>query len=200
MQVKPEGLIVVKVGGSLYDLPDLGPRLRSCLQSLAPASVLLVPGGGSMADVIRRFDEVHRLGEEKAHWLALRALSLNAAFLKELLPQAHLVSDSSERHLPLLAILDAHAFAIHDEGRPGALPHLWHATSDAVAARAAVVGQAAGLVLLKSITIPPEVSWDEASQRGWVDRFFPQVLLQATRPLRVWSVNLRKWRSVSGGR
>ena len=41
-------MIVVKVGGSLFDLPDLGPRLRAFLASLADEDRLLVPGGGSL--------------------------------------------------------------------------------------------------------------------------------------------------------
>ena len=32
-------MIVVKVGGSLYDHPRLGPGLRACLDSLAPEAV-----------------------------------------------------------------------------------------------------------------------------------------------------------------
>ena len=37
-------LVVVKVGGSLYDLPDLGLRLRAFLhEQCAGASVILVP-------------------------------------------------------------------------------------------------------------------------------------------------------------
>ena len=36
--------VVVKVGGSLYDLPDLGVRLRHFLDKLADADVVLVTG------------------------------------------------------------------------------------------------------------------------------------------------------------
>src|SRR4051794_12217769 len=78
-----EPLIVAKVGGSLYDLPDLGARLKLWLGPLP--RVLLVPGGGAMADAVRRLDNVHGLGEEASHWLALRALELNAQFLSHLL-------------------------------------------------------------------------------------------------------------------
>src|SRR5262249_50947889 len=80
--------VVVKVGGSLYDLPGLGARLRAWLERLPSREVLLVPGGGPAADVVRDLDRLHRLGEEAAHWLALRALSVNARFLAALLPGA----------------------------------------------------------------------------------------------------------------
>ena len=37
--------IVVKVGGSLFDWPELGPRLGRWLKTLPSNRVLLVPGG-----------------------------------------------------------------------------------------------------------------------------------------------------------
>ena len=80
--------MVVKVGGSLFDWPDLGPRLRQWLAANAPREVILVPGGGPTADVIRTLDRTHGLGDEAAHWLALRAMAVNAELLAALLPGA----------------------------------------------------------------------------------------------------------------
>src|SRR5262249_28790698 len=120
--------IVVKVGGSLFDLPDLCPRLSRWLATLSARRVLLVPGGGPTADVLRLLDRVHRLGEEASHWLALQALALNAHFLARLLPGV--VTAGWEECPPLwqagqVPILDAHRFVLSDEGSAGALPHLW---------------------------------------------------------------------------
>ena len=44
--------IVVKVGGSLFDWPDLTPRLRDYLATLAGKNVLLIPGGGPAAPAL----------------------------------------------------------------------------------------------------------------------------------------------------
>jgi aspartokinase-like uncharacterized kinase len=77
-------LTVAKVGGSLFDLPDLRDRLRDWLRSVA-GPVLLVPGGGDGADIIRRLDQTHGLGEEAAHWVALRVLTVNAHLLAGLI-------------------------------------------------------------------------------------------------------------------
>src|SRR5689334_11330827 len=77
-------MIVVKVGGSLFDHPALGPGLRDFLQTLAPREVLLVPGGGPVADAVRKLDRTHELGEEAAHWLALRSLGVTAELLRSL--------------------------------------------------------------------------------------------------------------------
>src|SRR5262249_17829191 len=70
------GPVVVKVGGSLFDLQDLGPRLHALLTVRPQCSPLLVPGGGAVADVVRALDRRHQLGEETSHWLALQAMSL----------------------------------------------------------------------------------------------------------------------------
>src|SRR5262249_54432725 len=134
------GVLVVKVGGSLYDLPDLGPRLRRFLASVAQGDRLLVPGGGATTDAIRSFGPDQGLGPEPSHWLALRACAVNARFLACLLPEARVVSDPG--HCRDLDILDPFLFVANDEGRPGCLPHHWDATSDSVAARAAVTARA----------------------------------------------------------
>jgi aspartokinase-like uncharacterized kinase len=185
--VDVDGLVVVKVGGSLFDLPDLGPRLCAWLTALGAADVLLVPGGGPTADVVRALDRGHGLGEETSHWLALRALTLNAYFLQALFPGAAVVGQPHERPIPsaVPAILDAFRFAQADEGRPGQLPHCWAVTSDAVAARVAVTAGARQLVLLKSVTIPEGLTWAEAGQRGFVDEWFARVLEQAPAELTI---------------
>jgi aspartokinase-like uncharacterized kinase len=196
----PPALAVVKVGGSLYDLPDLGARLRRWLdEHLARCRVVLVPGGGPVVEVIRRLDRIHGLGEEASHWLALRALTVNAHFLASLLPQSCVCGDLSELgriwDKRNLSILDVHEFARGDEERPGPLPHSWTVTSDALAARVAVVLQARHLVLLKSTTIPQGVDWTEAAHRGWVDAMFATLLQDAPANLCVNAVNLRTWSS-----
>jgi aspartokinase-like uncharacterized kinase len=190
---------VVKVGGSLYDWPDLAPRLHEWLvdQWNCDMGVLVIPGGGLTAEAVRQLDRSHELGDEKAHWLALRALTLNAHFLASLLPYACVIGEVkdceriwSEGRVP---ILDVHEFACADDNSSGRLSHTWAVTSDALAARIAVVTRARHLVLLKSTTIPPEVSWTEAGQLGLVDEMFADVLRDAPTDLRVSAVNLRAW-------
>ena len=136
-------MIVVKVGGSLFDMPDLQARLCRWLTQLGDANVLIVPGGGAAADVIRDLDRVHQLGEEASHWLAIRAMSLNAHFLQALLPTARIVAE-----IPPLdagsswSILDAYPFFQADEVRPDHLPHCWEVTSDSLAVRVAILANA----------------------------------------------------------
>jgi aspartokinase-like uncharacterized kinase len=187
----------VKVGGSLYDLPDLAPRLAQWLDQLPTRAVLLVPGGGQSVGAVRRWDQMHGLGEEASHWLALRALQLNAFFLQSLLPNSRIIERVEEspclRSAGLVAILDAYAFAKEDDDRPDRLPHSWGVTSDSLAARVAVRAGAATLVLLKSVAVSDRIDWRKASAEGLVDPLFEQVLRQAPKGFQVQVLNFRTW-------
>ena len=190
--------LVVKVGGSLYDLPDLRLRLRSWLKTQNADEVILVPGGGVLVEAIRSLDGIHHLGEEACHWLALRACSINAQFLAQLQPDATIVDDPTRKRptgtgeTPIppiwLRILDAYAFALADEARPGHLPHSWAVTSDSLGVRVAMLSGASELALLKSVGLPAGTSWREAERRGIVDHHFCEIL---PANLHVRIVNLR---------
>ena len=180
---------IVKVGGSLFELPDLCARLSNWLEQEPHERIILVPGGGAAANVIRDLDRTHQLGEEAAHWLALRMLQVNAHFLASLLPEARVVATPLDAGR--LSILDGLAFSQDDESQSARLPHLWDATSDSLAVRAAIVAHAHELVLLKSLGWDGP-DWAAAARAGVVDGHFPRIMQQAP-GLRVRVVNLRTW-------
>lgn len=186
--------LVVKVGGSLFDLPDLATRLQQWIDQQHAEQVLIVPGGGATADVVRQLDTIHYLGEDASHWLALRTLTINAHFLQRLLSTATVVSTPTPDPL---AIIDPFAFIQIDDHHPNALPHTWSATSDAVAARVAVVFDANAVVLLKSATPPDDADWHWAAENGFVDSLFMETLQRADRLITAHAVNLRTGRAWS---
>ena len=171
-------MIVVKVGGSLYDDPRLGAGLRLWL-SEQTAPVMVVPGGGPFADVVRDIDAVHQLGEETAHWLAIRSLSVTGQFLETL------IGRPTTRHP--IRVVDCFDFFRRND----IVPHSWTVTSDTLAAVVASRTAARKLVLLKSIDIPPPTPWPLAAANGWVDRHFPTAAAGAT--FDIVSVNFRRW-------
>lgn len=151
------GSVVFKIGGSLLDLPDLADRIERLLAQRPAARPLMVIGGGAAADVVRRWDQTHRLGDERAHWLAIDAMALTAALVGSLMPQAVLVEDIPEWSAACLAggipVLDARRFLRRIP--QDALPFSWDVTSDSIAACAAIHWRASELVLVKSIDPPP---------------------------------------------
>jgi aspartokinase-like uncharacterized kinase len=187
-------LRVIKLGGSLLALDDWPRRLADWLVEEPVAANVLLVGGGALADAIRDCDRRFALGEEKSHWLCIRALSMHAEIAATLLgrfaEKVQLVRDfESLCQLPRgdLAVFDPEPFLRDHESRlPGTpLPHTWTATSDSVAARLAECLDASELVLLKSAPPPENPTSAEA---GYVDSHFA---VAAKRVRRVRFVDLR---------
>lgn len=194
-------LVVVKVGGSLFDLPELGRKLGDWLAGLQPARVVLVPGGGRAADAVRAFDRAQQLGEEAAHWLAVEAMRLNVALLLAVLrhsARAETLQDCfCHWERGLVPVLDVYPFLVRDDVKPDHLPHSWEVTSDSLAARVAVVWRAARLILLKSTPLPAGLNWTEAGRRGLVDPCFAGVVERGG--LAVEVIDFRSWAGSSRG-
>lgn len=182
-------MIVVKVGGSLYDWHGLGPALRAFVAALEPAPVLLIPGGGDFADAVRKLHAVHGFTEEQSHWLAIDSLWPAANFLRRLLGVG--LTETPTQKGDRVAVLDLTTYC-HSEAT---LPHSWEVTTDSLAARVATRARADRLILLKSVDVPPGTPWDEAAARGWVDGYFTRAL--AGFPGRVEAVNLRTWGGIA---
>jgi aspartokinase-like uncharacterized kinase len=172
-----ENVIVVKVGGSLFDHSALGPGLRRWIREFTDGRLVLVPGGGLAAEAVRQLHRVHQPPEEFSHWLAIRMMDANGELLK------HLLSDSVE-------IIDSYEFCQQDEGQQLALPHTWRVTSDSIAARIAEHFRARELVMLKSIDLPRDVDWRQAAELGLIDQMFGEVVER--NQLNVRWVNFRK--------
>jgi aspartokinase-like uncharacterized kinase len=184
-------LRVVKVGGSLLEWPLLGGALCAWLAEQPAAMNVLVCGGGTLCDAIRRADAVHHLGEATSHWLCVDALTITAQLLAAILGDIPVV-ETVDRSSRGAVILDPRRLLLEQERRlPGrVLPHNWSVTSDSIAARLAEVLEADELVLLKSADPPPGAleQWAAAS---YVDSHFPRSAANRT----VRAVNLRSGRS-----
>ncbi len=162
--------LVVKVGGSLYDHPRLGPGLRAWLAA-RPEAVTLVPGGGAFADAVRQLDRVHGLGEVAAHHLALASLAPAAAFLRHLVGSEAKVFNADQRYLES-----------YERRLALKVPKSWDFTTDSLAACVAH-DLGCDLVLLKSIDVPADWS-------AGVDGLFAGTV--ARHGVRATAVNLRR--------
>jgi 5-(aminomethyl)-3-furanmethanol phosphate kinase len=180
---------VVKVGGSLYDLPNLGSRLGEWLAGLKASNLVLVPGGGPTADLVRAWDRQHKLGEETSHWLALRALTCNAHLLAALLPGSRVTRSLDDAGA--ISILDMHGWAKSVDHLSDRFPHTWDVTSDSLAVQVAMFGEARRLFLLKSVPLPDGMNWHEAARKGIVDPFFSRAVRMASGSLTIRIVSFR---------
>ncbi len=186
-------MIVVKVGGSLFDWPEFPARLRAYVESRRQERPVLIVGGGPAADWIRQLDRTFGLGAVKAHALAVRSLDLTARVVAEMVPGLE-VAERFEDLEPLftngrIPVL-APRLPLDDDDRDSDRPlaKSWDVTTDSIAARLAVRLGAGELVLLKSVDAPPDASRDELARLRLVDPAFPE---ESRSLARVVVVNLR---------
>lgn len=177
--------VLIKVGGSLLSLSDLAERLRRLFDATKASTVLIVPGGGEVTDVVRNWDQLHSLATEASHQLAIDSLGLTARLLASVLPEATLTDANLLAALPTssrsrhVAILDVPSILARSDCQESPadcqespeLPSGWHVTSDSISAWIAIHWQVDELVLAKS-THAPDVIWTDSahSERDEADR------------------------------
>ena len=140
--------LVIKIGGGLLRDEGLEGLHRACAEVTEIAAqrrVLVVPGGGPFADVVRTVDAQVGLGERVAHALALRAMDQLGVLLRSLLPAVESIAELGAP-CSVAVLLAAPAFA----GRPE-VPESWAVTSDSLAVLAAAAIGAGEAVLLKPV-------------------------------------------------
>jgi len=137
-------LTVVKVGGGLARDPR---ALRASCAAIGEAGarhrLLVVPGGGELADAVREYDRRFGLSPEAAHWMAILAMDQLGWALSELIPGAVRRTDL-EAPDGVSVLLP---YALLRERDP--LPASWDVTSDSIAAWVAGAAAARRLVLVK---------------------------------------------------
>ena len=143
--------IVVKVGGSLLRHPA---ALDQVMAAVAEASqhrrVLVVPGGGPLADTVRAVDGALHLSADASHWMAVKAMDQLAEALADRYGPATLVSDAHELRTTLrlarVPVLAPYRWLREAD----ALPHSWEVTSDSIAGWLAGELGARRVVLVKA--------------------------------------------------
>jgi len=199
-KMKPavSSILVLKLGGSLFDVPDLFRKIET-LWGGENVPLWIVPGGGGFVEEIRRLDAVHNWPAQMAHQLALSAMSLTARMVVEGHSQFDLVHSPAECRIRphRIKVID---IASWDEVRT--LPASWDLTSDSIAAWIAFRFGSGRLLLAKSVGLPkPVPALQVATDLQLVDACFPDY---AGRLQQVDWINLRDpfpeiqpWRSTS---
>jgi 5-(aminomethyl)-3-furanmethanol phosphate kinase len=164
-------LTVVKVGGGLARAPD---ALRALCEAIGAAGarhrLLVVPGGGELADAVREHDRRFGLSPETAHWMAILAMDQLGWALSELIPGAVRRTDLGTGDGVAVLL----PYALLRERDP--LPASWEVTSDSIAAWVASAAGAQRLVLVKP-----------AADRLGVDRHFA-----TTARVEAWAIDGRE--------
>jgi 5-(aminomethyl)-3-furanmethanol phosphate kinase len=187
---------VVKVGGSLAPDPK---TLRGLCSKLVEYSkdykIVIVPGGGRFADVVRDYDKSFTLSQTTSHKMAILGMDQYALMLSDIMPKSRLVNTIPEieefSRFEVAPILMPSSLMFAENP----LENSWDVTSDSIAAYVANRLRAAKLVLITNVDgifkKDPREHVDSQlirkitaekllmeNQRTSVDKFLPKLLMK----------------------
>lgn len=178
---------IVKLGGSLVS----DPRLPTLLDALAHrgAPLVLVVGGGPLADGVRALQARLSLGDAACHRMAILAMEQTAIAFANLAP-ALALSDTPDAIAQALAkgraalwLPARMALAATD------LPESWDLTSDSLAAWLAGELRAPSLTLVKSAPAQPGTTPSQWAETGLVDPLFPDFAARLPCPVELTTLD-----------
>jgi aspartokinase-like uncharacterized kinase len=143
--------VVIKIGGSLGRSRSVGRLLDLIARSRGESRVLVIPGGGAFADLVRAEDRRLRLSGSAAHRMAILGMDQYGLQLCDLASEALPVTSlrGAETVLGsgrLPVFLPSRHLSRHDP-----FHHSWRVTSDSIAAHIARLVRADALLLLKRV-------------------------------------------------
>jgi len=176
------GPVVVKLGGSVIRSPDLSAWLDAIAAAKAP--VVIVPGGGSLADEVRACQASLGFGDAAAHRMALLAMDQLAWAVAGL--RGGFQVGATEADLSgalargLVAVWAPYALIAERTD----IEESWRITSDSLALWLAGRLGARRCYLIKSIARPKQARTSAAqlARDGIVDEAFPSMLRAASVP------------------
>jgi len=140
--------LIVKLGGSLYNTPELPHWLNVLADYSQQQSIIIVPGGGPFADHVRQAQSLYQFNDHAAHHMALIAMKQFGLLLAALEPRCQLFT-SNMTTIPRLSVwLTDDSLLLETE-----LKHSWDISSDSLALWLANKVTAQQLILIKCCTI-----------------------------------------------
>jgi aspartokinase-like uncharacterized kinase len=195
---------ILKVGGSLSEEPELLIDLCAKLSVLAKDyGLVVVPGGGKFADVVRDSDERFVLSNSVSHRMAILAMDLFGMLLSQITPNScatYSLEDAKQ-------LSETQAVPIFLPSRllfkEDPLKNSWDVTSDSIAAYVASRLRASKLILVTDVNgiftenpangeavLIEQLSPEELlkfNSRTSVDRFLAEMLLST--PIECYVIN-----------
>jgi len=163
--VQPGDPVVLKLGGSLLTRPAWPREVAGLVAADWPT--LVIVGGGSVVDGLRRIDAAAARPAAVMHAAAIDAMGITARIVAEALGLPVVDAPAAAA-----GVLDAAAW-LRTGPAGSTLPVGWESTSDSIAA---VAAEAIGRPLLLAKSVPPPCPGDDLAglaSGGWVDRHFP---------------------------
>ncbi len=188
---------VIKIGGRLAEDPE---RLRALCTKLSEFAkkyeIVVVPGGGRFADVVRDFDQRFNLSSGISHRMAILGMDQFGLLLAQIIPNScatYLLSDAKQlSEIGVVPIFLPSRLMFREDP----LENSWNVTSDSIAAYVARRLHVAKVLLVTDVdgiftkdpkkhadaTLIERLSAEELlklNQRTGVDRYLPKLLLES---------------------
>ena len=179
-------MVVVKLGGSLYQAAELRPWLATLKGLSQQQNIIIVPGGGPFAEQVRKAQQIHDFNNVIAHHMAILAMSQFGVLLSGLMPSCQPFSfPTHPPATPLLSIWLPDKQLLEQPE----LVQNWDITSDSLALWLAQKYQAKKLTLIKCN--PPEhvTSIDKLNKIGIIDNAFSAIASSHTIPIEIIAAN-----------
>ena len=168
-------MVVVKLGGSLFDYPKLSEWLK-ILSEEGAGKVVIVPGGGPFADQVRDAQKQWKFNDQQAHQMALHAMDQYGLMLAGIaeVQDCRLIPARSERKLQ--DSLTRHQTPVWLPSKwlehNTEIPQNWTATSDSISAWLAKELNAEKLIFIKRVEVDESVSPEALGKENIVDGSF----------------------------
>ncbi len=179
---------VLKVGGSIIN--NKKRLLNLCGQICKiDENIVVVPGGGRLADVVRSLNKEFRISDSAAHWMAIKAMDINGILISDLNKRMKPVKSRKEcfQTLEQSKIPVFLTYEILKKRDP--LPKSWNVTSDSISLYLAETLNSDMHILLKDVdgiyrniegkkTLLKEVDVKrlKSMKNTCVDSYFPKLI------------------------
>ncbi len=154
-----DDVLIFKIGGRIIennvDLENVISQLLT-IKKFKPSikSIILIAGGGSEVDKIRKSYEKGEINDEIAHWQAIKIMDLNALKIQNIYFNLIIIDSFTEitnlvksnRDFKIINFLTFKFLKKNDE-----LPHNWEVTSDTIAYFIAIKLNLSNCFLIKDI-------------------------------------------------
>ena len=131
--------IIVKIGGKIFEdqenLNSTITQLRELIKRNIVKNIIIIPGGGTIANFIRKNDATLNMGDDLAHWSAILAMHYNGLEISKKYSDIdyiidfnllqNLINDNESKQILVFG-------PFNYLSKEDILPHSWEVTSDSI--------------------------------------------------------------------
>lgn len=124
---------IFKIGGKLFEdeksLRNIIMQLRDLYDSKIFDKIIIIPGGGKLANFVRLVDQKLELGSDLSHWMAILAMDINGKLISHS-SKIKCTTDLKEieEMETIFTVFLPYSFLREND----MLPHDWQVTSDSI--------------------------------------------------------------------